>query len=160
MLQIVIASKLIGVAMIMVAPEKSKIFLDLLGAVQEACMVIVRWVMRIAPIAVFGLLAQITSRIGIEVIFGLAMYVVTVLNVCCDGPNWVNRSSPLLFVTGGIRCKAISGRFSPHSEKRDAARIFDIIVGCGPASFAKDGRGEISGTGIDSPLRRPVGDND
>lgn len=79
MLQIVIASAIIGVAMLTIGQSQSKIFLDLMGSLQSACMVIVTWVMRFAPIAVFGLIAQITARIGLDAILGMGMYVITVL---------------------------------------------------------------------------------
>lgn len=42
-------------------------------------MTVVRWAMYLAPLAVFGLLAQITIRIGFEALLGMAVYVGTVL---------------------------------------------------------------------------------
>ncbi len=47
-------------------------------------MAIVTWVMRLAPLAVFGLLAQVTSRTGLDAILGIAVYVLTVfLGLVC-----------------------------------------------------------------------------
>ena len=79
MLQIVIASTIIGVAMVAIGPKKAQLFLDLLASIQAACMAIVTWVMRLAPLAVFGLLAQVTARTGLDAILGIAVYVLTVL---------------------------------------------------------------------------------
>ena len=79
MLQVVIFSIVVGAALVMMAPQQAKPLLDLLGSLQEVCMTVVRWAMRIAPFAVFGLLAQLTTRIGFDAIIGMAVYVGTVL---------------------------------------------------------------------------------
>lgn len=79
MLQIVIAAAIIGLALVMTPADQRRPLLDLLASVQAACMVIVGWVLRFAPLAVFGLLANITSRIGLSALIGTGMYLVTVL---------------------------------------------------------------------------------
>lgn len=79
MLQIVIASAILGIALVMTPQEQRLPLLELLASVQAVCMVIVSWVLRFAPLAVFGLLANITSRIGLSALLGTGMYVVTVL---------------------------------------------------------------------------------
>ena len=42
-------------------------------------MTVVGWAMRMAPIAVFGLMAQLTTKIGLNAILGMGVYVATVL---------------------------------------------------------------------------------
>ena len=79
MLQVVVFAVVVGAALVMMAPRRAKPLLDLLGSLQEICMTVVRWAMRIAPYAVFGLLAQLTTRIGFDAIIGMAVYVGTVL---------------------------------------------------------------------------------
>jgi Na+/H+-dicarboxylate symporter len=79
MLQIVIAAAIIGLALVMTPGDQRRPLLDLLASIQAACMVIVGWVLRFAPLAVFGLLANITSRIGLSALIGTGMYLVTVL---------------------------------------------------------------------------------
>ena len=79
MLQIVIAATIIGVAAVCLPDRHTRPFLDLLASIQMICMVIVKWVLRFAPVAVFGLIAQITSRVGLDAIVGVAAYVVTVI---------------------------------------------------------------------------------
>jgi Na+/H+-dicarboxylate symporter len=79
MLQVVLFAIIIGVALIMMAPAQSKPLLDLLGSLLEVCMTVVRVAMRLAPYAVFGLMAQITTKIGIDALLGMGMYVGTVL---------------------------------------------------------------------------------
>ena len=79
MLQIVIFSVIFGIALVSMAPTQSKPMLELLGSLQEICMTIVRWAMRLAPIAVFGLMAQLTTKIGLSALLAMAYYVFTVI---------------------------------------------------------------------------------
>ncbi|MDD4748701.1 MAG: dicarboxylate/amino acid:cation symporter [Methanosarcinaceae archaeon] len=79
MLQVVIFSIIFGVALVSMAPKQAKPLLDLLGSLQEVCMTVVRWSMLLAPIAVFGLLANFTIKLGVDAIVGMTIYVGTVL---------------------------------------------------------------------------------
>jgi Na+/H+-dicarboxylate symporter len=79
MLQIVITSVIIGMALVATPAEQRKPLLDLLSSIQAACMTIVGWVLQFAPIAVFGLLVHIVARIGLSALIGTGMYVVTVV---------------------------------------------------------------------------------
>jgi Na+/H+-dicarboxylate symporter len=79
MLQVVLFSMLVGVALVSMPPVQSRPLLDLLDSLQQVCMTIVRWAMLLAPVAVFGLMARLTSQIGFEALVGMAFYVVTVL---------------------------------------------------------------------------------
>lgn len=79
MLQVVLFSVIIGSALVTMAPHQAKPLLELLGSLQEVCMTVVRWAMYLAPLAVFGLLAQITIKVGFEALLGMAAYVGTVL---------------------------------------------------------------------------------
>ena len=79
MLQVVIFSSIVGVALITLSPDKARPMLELLDSLQQICMTIVSWAMRLAPIAVFGLMAQLTTSIGVQALLGMAYYVFTVL---------------------------------------------------------------------------------
>ncbi len=79
MLQIVLTAVIIGAALVMTAPDQRRPLLDLMASVQSACMVIVGWVLRFAPLAVFGLLVHITARVGFSALIGTGVYVATVL---------------------------------------------------------------------------------
>ncbi|MCW8854096.1 MAG: dicarboxylate/amino acid:cation symporter [Gammaproteobacteria bacterium] len=79
MLQVVVFAMMVGVALVMMAPVQSRPMLDLLGSLQEVCMTVVRWAMLLAPVAVFGLLAQLTAKLGLDALLGMAIYVATVL---------------------------------------------------------------------------------
>jgi len=79
MLEIVIFAIIIGIAMVSMPIERSRPLFDLLGAVQEVCMTVVKWAMRLAPIAVLGLMTRVTATMGIESLAGMGVYVGTVL---------------------------------------------------------------------------------
>jgi Na+/H+-dicarboxylate symporter len=106
MLQIVIGAALVGAALLMVPEADAKPFFDLMGSIQAACMVVVGWVMKIAPFAVFGLLCEISARVGLEAITGMAAYVGTVilglllLLGCFLLAVWlIGRRNPLAFLS-------------------------------------------------------------
>ncbi len=79
MLQVVIFAIIFGIALISMSVKESKPMLDLLGSLQQVCMTVVKWAMLLAPVAVFGLMARLTSQIGLEALLGMAIYVLTVL---------------------------------------------------------------------------------
>jgi Na+/H+-dicarboxylate symporter len=79
MLQIVIAAAIIGIALLSMPVEQSRPLMDLLASIQAVCMVIVKWVLHFAPLAVFGLLAEITARVGIDTLIGTGIYVLVVI---------------------------------------------------------------------------------
>ncbi len=79
MLQVILFAAVVGIALVNMAPEKSAPLFDLLGSIQEVCMKVVGFAMRLAPFAVFGLIARLTATVGIEVLAGMGVYVLTVL---------------------------------------------------------------------------------
>lgn len=79
MLQIVIVAAIFGVALTRLKRTEAAAILDLLASIQAVSMVIVRFVLQFAPIAVFGLMASITARIGFQALLGTAAYLITVL---------------------------------------------------------------------------------
>jgi Na+/H+-dicarboxylate symporter len=79
MLQIVIFALIFGIALVAMKPTQSKPLLELLSSLQQVCMTIVRWAMWLAPIAVFGLMARLTSQVGMNALISMSHYVLTVL---------------------------------------------------------------------------------
>lgn len=79
MLQVVAMSAILGLALVSMPVSQARPLLELLSSVQEVCMVVVGWAMRLAPLAVFGLLTQIISKLGVNALLGVAYYVLTVL---------------------------------------------------------------------------------
>ncbi len=79
MLQVVLFAIIIGLALVAMPPRQAQPILGLMGSLQEVCMTVVRWAMLLAPLAVFGLLAQITIKVGFDALMGMGVYVGTVL---------------------------------------------------------------------------------
>ncbi|WP_169567562.1 dicarboxylate/amino acid:cation symporter [Sneathiella limimaris] len=79
MLQTVISAVIIGVALVAMPASQRKPILDLLGSIQSVCMVIIGWVLKFVPYAVFGLIASISARVGISTLLATAVYVGAVL---------------------------------------------------------------------------------
>lgn len=79
MLSIVVFTILIGVAITQLSKEMHGVIMDILYAIQELCMIVVKWAMVLIPLAVFGLIAQLTLNVGVESLTGIGMYVVVVL---------------------------------------------------------------------------------
>jgi len=79
MLSIVIFTIIIGIAVLSLPNTFFKPMKLLLGAIQEICMIVVKWAMLLVPVAVFGLMAQLTSSVGLSSLAGLGYYVLVVL---------------------------------------------------------------------------------
>jgi Na+/H+-dicarboxylate symporter len=79
MLSIVIFTIIIGVAVLSLEAALLRPVKVLLSAIQEVCMTVVKWSMLLVPVAVFGLMAQLTSSVGLSSLSGLAYYVGVVL---------------------------------------------------------------------------------
>ena len=79
MLQVILFSAVLGAAMLSIPAKQSKPLFDLMGALQEVSLRIVSWAMLLAPLAVFGLITRLVASLGIDVLAGMAIYVLTVL---------------------------------------------------------------------------------
>jgi Na+/H+-dicarboxylate symporter len=79
MLGVVIFTIIMGISLLFVDKKHLKIAINLLEALQKTTMIIIHWSMNLLPLAVFGLMTQITSKIGINALAGLGMYILTVL---------------------------------------------------------------------------------
>ena len=79
MLQVILFAVIVGVALVSMPRDKAAPLFDLLGSLLEVCMTVVSWAMRLAPLAVFGLMSRLVATIGFGVLAGMAVYVGTVL---------------------------------------------------------------------------------
>jgi Na+/H+-dicarboxylate symporter len=79
MLAVVVLAVLVGIAALQVDRDKVAPFLRLLDALLSIAMIIVKWAMFLAPLAVFGLMAQLVMRIGLGTVAGMSAYVGVVL---------------------------------------------------------------------------------
>ncbi len=79
MLQIVLAAVIFGVALLAMKKSKSEPLLKVLDSVQGGSLVIIEFIMKFAPIAVFGLIAKVMIQNGLTVIGDLGFYMITFL---------------------------------------------------------------------------------
>lgn len=79
MLGIVIFTIIIGVAITQLREETAAPIIRFTEAVQKICMIVVSWAMMLVPYAVFGLMAALISRIGVEIFLGLGYYIIVVI---------------------------------------------------------------------------------
>ncbi len=79
MLQVVVFSILLGVALMSISPARAQPLLDLTTALQEVSMEVVSWAMLLAPYALFGLLAQVTAQTGVDALISMSVYIAAVL---------------------------------------------------------------------------------
>ena len=79
MLQIVVAAVIVGVAIAAIGLRRMSPLIDLLKLGQEVVLKIVGWAMLLAPLAVFGLIADFVMRAGVSALAGMSVYIATVL---------------------------------------------------------------------------------
>jgi Na+/H+-dicarboxylate symporter len=121
MLQVVLFSIVVGIAILGLEAKSAEPIIDLLGALQELTMKIVSWAMKLAPLAVFGLLARQLASTGLDALLGLAAYVGTFLFgmvlllviYLLVARIWAGRS-PLAFLAGAREAQLLA--FSTDSS--------------------------------------------
>jgi len=79
MLSIIVFALIVGVSMISLSKQSSQPILDLLESIQKITLKVVSWAMRLAPFAAFGLIAGITSKVGLSALTILGAYMITVI---------------------------------------------------------------------------------
>ncbi len=79
MLQLVIAAAIFGLAMLRMDKEESQPIMDLMRSTQKICMTVVLWLMKYAPIVVFGLIANTVIERGFSAINSVSLFFITVV---------------------------------------------------------------------------------
>nr|WP_298998400.1 dicarboxylate/amino acid:cation symporter [uncultured Allomuricauda sp.] len=79
MLGVVIFTILIGVAVTQLQDKTARPIIQFSEAIQKICMIVVSLAMMLVPYAVFGLIAALLSRTGIEIFIGLGYYMGVVI---------------------------------------------------------------------------------
>jgi Na+/H+-dicarboxylate symporter len=79
MLGVVIFTVIIGVAITQLKQDTARPIIRFSEAIQKVCMIVVSWAMILIPYAVFGLIAALLSRTGIEIFLALGFYIMVVL---------------------------------------------------------------------------------
>lgn len=79
MLGVVVFTIIIGVAITQLKSDTARPIIRFSEAIQKVCMIIVSWAMILVPYAVFGLIAALLSRTGIEIFLALGYYMLVVI---------------------------------------------------------------------------------
>ena len=79
MLQIIFFSIIFGVALTVSANEQTRQLVALFEKIQEAMIVIIRWVMALAPFGVAALVAEVIGTSGLSILAALLAYAGTVM---------------------------------------------------------------------------------
>ena len=74
LLPLIIFTVIFGAATTLLVPERRDAILTLFAGINDASMVVIDWIMKTAPYAVFALIAAVISRFGIDVLQSLAIY--------------------------------------------------------------------------------------
>ena len=81
MLPLVVFALFLGFALPKIAAERRAHMLELLHAIADSMIVIVRWVLWAAPIGVFALVLAVTAKVGLDVIGALGAYIVLICGI-------------------------------------------------------------------------------
>jgi len=79
LLPLIIFVLIFGAATSLLVPERRDAVLNFFGGVNDASMIIIDWIMKLAPYAVFALIASVISRFGLDVLRSLAVYALVVV---------------------------------------------------------------------------------
>lgn len=79
MLGVVIFTIIIGVAITQLNQNTARPIIRFTEAIQKICMTVVSWAMTLVPYAVFGLMAALLSKIGVQIFLGLGYYMMVVI---------------------------------------------------------------------------------
>lgn len=106
MMQIVFASIMVGVAITLIGTANTAPLVRLLQIVQDVSLKIVSWAMRLAPLAVFGLIAEFVLDVGLSSLVALSAYIASVilgllvlLGVYYAIATFIGRRNPIEFMS-------------------------------------------------------------
>ena len=74
LLPLIIFVLVFGAAVSLLQPARRDAILTFFGGVNDAALIIVDWIMKLAPVAVFALIAAVVGRFGVDVLASLAVY--------------------------------------------------------------------------------------
>ncbi|HEX7938557.1 MAG TPA: dicarboxylate/amino acid:cation symporter [Gemmatimonadaceae bacterium] len=79
LLPLIVAVCIFGAAATVISKDGSTVLIAFFGAVNELAMVVIGWLMRLAPPAVFILIASLVARLGLDVLRQLLMFSLVVV---------------------------------------------------------------------------------
>jgi len=75
MLPLVVFAMFLGFALTRIAPERRALAVEFFRAIADAMIVVVRWVLLLAPFGVFALILAVCARAGLHMLGALGVYV-------------------------------------------------------------------------------------
>ncbi len=79
LLPLIVFTILFGAAITLVAKERRDAVLRVAEGVNDAVMVLIDWIMKLAPYAVFALISAVVARFGLDLLRSLLFYALTVV---------------------------------------------------------------------------------
>ncbi len=74
LLPLIFFTIIFGAAVSVIAPNRRDAVITFFDGVNDACMVVIDWVMKLAPYAVFALIASVVAQFGIDLLQSLLVY--------------------------------------------------------------------------------------
>jgi proton glutamate symport protein len=74
LLPLIVFTIIFGAAVSVIEPRRREAVLAVFDGINEACMIIIDWVMKLAPYAVFALIGAVVSRFGTDLLRSLLIY--------------------------------------------------------------------------------------
>ncbi len=78
LLPLIFFTIIFAAAISVIAPNRRDAVITFFEGVNDACMVVIDWIMKTAPYAVFAIIAAVVSRFGMDLLQSLLIYTVTV----------------------------------------------------------------------------------
>jgi Na+/H+-dicarboxylate symporter len=131
MLPLIVFSLLLGLALLKIDESLRDRIVTIFRAVTESMLVIVRWLLELAPIGVFALAVPLVARLGVAAIGALATYVVLVslaaavfiVGVLYPAAAWVAGLSLRAFARAALPAQAVA--FSSRSSLAALPALID-----------------------------------
>ncbi|HEX6307002.1 MAG TPA: dicarboxylate/amino acid:cation symporter [Longimicrobiales bacterium] len=79
LLPLIIFSIIFGAAISLVAAERRNSVLTFFNGINDAVMIVIDWIMKLAPYAVFALVGSVVSRFGLDLLRSLLIYALVVV---------------------------------------------------------------------------------
>jgi Na+/H+-dicarboxylate symporter len=121
LLPLVVCTVIFGAAASQVAEERRQVIVRFFQGLNDICMVIIAWVMKLAPYAVFALIGATVARFGTDLLGHLVVYCLTVLAglslqvvVLSIAVRWLARMNVLDFYRGIAKAQLVA--FSTSSS--------------------------------------------
>src|SRR5688500_2731233 len=130
MLPLIVFTVLFGLALRRIVPERRDAVMRVIDGIGAAMLEIVRWLIRLAPIGVFTLIAPLAARLGLSLAGALGYYVVAYIAgmlilavVLCIVGALGGGVSPLRFIRAVLPAQAVA--FSSSSSLASLPALID-----------------------------------